>query len=265
MSNSFAIKEVLDYTVETYNASGRGDILFHVNYAGTSNIETTAERLSIRGGQGNYKIIDLDHTADTMFNSTLPIVDVEALATKLGVSVVTGAKAVPEEKILIASASNELTLPSTPLGNTLKIYKVENERDVREEQTVGSPATNPNEYSITGDVVTLNATTGAEGTKFLVSYDYTSGVNAQNIKITANDFPSFITIRGKGIVDDDQAGKKMPITFVIHKAKVQPNFTLTMESTAATELEFNCDCYTILNSAGDREYVDTTILQDSSY
>jgi hypothetical protein len=265
MGNTFAIKEVLDYTVESYNASGRGDILFYTNYAGNSNVETTAERLSIRGGQGNYKIIDLDHTKDTMFNSTLPIVDIEALAVKLGKSVSTGAKAVNMERIFTVGGTPEITLPFTPLAGTLKIYKVANERDIDTEQTVGTPGTTVNEYSISGDEITLNATTAASGTKFLVSFDYTSGANAKNVKITANDFPAFITIRGRGIVDDDQVGQKMPVSFIIHKAKVKPDFSLTMESTTATELEFNCDCYTILNSDGDREYIDMTLLGDEAY
>lgn len=265
MSKSFAIKHVANYTVETYNASGRGDVLFTANYVGTANIETTAERLSIRGGQGNYKIMDLDHTRDTMFNSTLPLVDVEVLATKLGRSVDTGATTVNKETFLTVSASNTVTLPQTPVGSALKIYKVTNERDIGTEQTVGTPATTENEYSISGTTVTLNATTAPEGSKVFVSFDYTSGANAQNIKITANDFPAFITIRGEGLVDDDQIGQKIPVAFVIHKAKVKPEFTLTMESTVATELDFSCDCYAILNSANDYEYLTMTVLQDEAY
>lgn len=265
MSNTFAIKEVMDFTVEKYNATGRGELLFWVDYAGSTSISTTSERLNIRGGQGNFKILDIDHTKDTMFNSMLPIVDVKALATKLGVDVVEGAATATKTEVLFASSTNKLTLSKTPLTNTLKIHKMEFERDLGAEQTAGTPGTTVNEYSIDALEVTLNATTGAEGNKFLVSYEYTSGVNAQNIKITPSDFPNFITIRGTGLVDDDQEGKKIPVSFKIHKVKVQPEFELTMEGTAATEVAFNCDCYTILNSAGTREYSNIVVLQDEKY
>lgn len=265
MSNTFAIKEVMDFTVEKYSATGRGELLFYVDYAGNTSIATTAERLPIRGGQGNFKILDLDHTKDTMFNAMLPIVDVKALATKLGVDVVTGAKAAIKTEVLIVGATPTLVLASTPLANTLKIHKMEFERDLKAEQTAGTPASVENTYSITDKTITLNATTATLGTKFLVSYEFTSGVNAQNIKITASDFPNFITIRGTGLVDDDQEGQKIPVSFKIHKVKVQQEFELTMEGTTATELAFNCDCYTILNSAGDREYTDIVILQDSAF
>lgn len=265
MSNTFAIKEVMDFTVETYNATGRGNLLFFVDYAGNSSIQVTGERLPIRGGQGNYKILDLDHSKDTTFMAMLPLVDVKALAVKLGKDLTVGSKNVPKKETLTASASNTITLASTPVSNTLKIYKLEHERDLGTEQTAGTPASVENEYSIVGRVVTLNATTAPDGTKFRVDYEYASGANTQNIKITASDFPNFITITGTGIVDDDQEGQKIPVTFKLHKVKVKPEFELTMASTSATELAFDCDCYTIINSDGDREYSDICVLQDEGF
>jgi hypothetical protein len=264
MSNTFVIKEVLDYNVSEYAASGYGDFLFSVDYAKSSTVQTTAERLPIRGGQGNYKLLDLDHTKDCMFNSVLPLVDIKALAVKLGRDVTTGAVSTPKKDILSASATNTITLSKTPLAGTLKIYKLSGERDLGIEQTVGTPATTVNEYSITGAEVTLNATTAPENTKFIAFYDYTSGTAAENIKITAADFPSFITITGRGLVDDDVTGLKVPVTFKVHKAKVKPEFELTMASDSATELAFDCDCYTILNASVEREFVDIVKLNDEA-
>ncbi len=265
MSNSFAIKEVMDFTVETYAPTGRGNILFPVDYASNTSISTTAERLPIRGGQGNYKILDLDHTKDCTMNAMLPIVDINALAVKLGVSVTKGAAIASKSQTLTtAGATPTITLASTPLAGSLKIYLIATgtERDLGVEQTAGIPASTVNTYSITDKTITLNATSGVAGTKVFVSYEYTSGANAQNVKITASDFPQFITIRGRGLVDDDQSGTKVPVSFKIHKAKVKPEFELTMSPDAATELAFEVDCYTIINSAGVREYVDIVKLND---
>jgi len=264
LSNTFAIKEVLDFTVEKYSSTGRGDVLFTVDYASQSSVNTTAERLPIRGGQGNYKILDLDHTKDCTFASMLPIVDIKALAVKIGKDITTGATTVPMDETLTTSATNTITLSQTPLVGTLKVYLVTDERDLSTEQVAGDPALNVNEYSISGNIITLNATSAPEGTKVFVSYNYTSGANAQNIKITASDFPGFITIRGRGLVDDDQDGLRVPVTFKVHKAKVQPSFEITMASDSATELDFTTDCYTILNSSNEREYIDIVKLQDEA-
>ena len=265
MSDTFAIKEVLDFTVFKYSASGYGDVLFTVDYATNSTVSTTAERLPIRGGQGNFKLLDLDHSKDCTFAAMLPLVDINALAVKLGKDVSVGAVKTPMKEILSASATNTITLTKTPLTGTLKIHLLENERDLGTVQTVGTPASSPNTYSIADKVVTLNATTAPENTKFIVFYEYTSGTAAQNIKITATDFPNFITITGRGLVDDDQEGQKIPVSFKVHKAKVQPQFELTMASDAATELDFTTDCYTVLNSAGEREYIDIVKLNDEAF
>ena len=264
MSNTFVIKEVLDYNVSEYATSGYGDFLFSVDYAKSSTVQTTAERLPIRGGQGNYKIMDLDHTKDCMFNSVLPLVDIKALAVKLGKDVTIGATTAPKKDIKTVSATNTITLSNTPLAGTLKVYILSGERDLGTIQTVGTPGTTPNTYSIATATITLNATSCPEGSKIIAFYDYTSGVTAQNIKITAADFPSFITITGRGLVDDDVTGLKIPVTFKVHKAKVKPEFELTMASDAATELAFDCDCYTILNSSAEREFVDIVKLNDEA-
>ena len=264
MSNTFAIKEVLDFTVFSFAPTGYGNALFTVDYAGNTNIATTGERLAIRGGQGNFKFLDLDHSKDCTFSATLPIIDAFALAVKLGRTVTTGASAATRRDILRASSST-ITLTETPIAGTLRIYRLLSERDLGVEQTVGTPATTPNTYSIAAKVITLNATTATAGTPFIVFYEYNSGVLAQNLKITASDFPAFITVVGRGIVDDDQDGRKVPISFKIHKAKVQVGFELTMSSSTATELDFTTDCYTILNLAGQREYINIVKLSDESY
>lgn len=265
MSNTFAIKEVLDFNVFEYSATGYGDLLFTVDYAKSSNISTTAERLPISGGIGGYRILDIDHSKNCTFGSTLPIVDIKALAVKIGKDVKTAATPATIKEILVANATNKITLSQTPLNNTLKIYKLVKERDLGAEQKLGAPSTKTDEYSISGKEVTLNATTGALGTKFVCTYEYTSGANAINVKITANDFPNFITITGRGLVNDDQDGKIIPISFKVHKAKVKPEFELTMANDNATELDFTCDCYTIINSEGEREYINIVKLEDEAY
>lgn len=266
MADTFAIKEVLDFVVEKYSATGRGDILFTVDYAGNTNIATTAERLPIRGGQGNYKIMDLDHTKDCEFLSTLPIVDVKALAVKLGKDVKKGKAKTPYDKVMTVKTGSTITLPEhvTPITDTLKIYKVEGERDIGIELTVDETTTAENTYTITEQEITFNAVSCPEGSRVFVSCDYLSGVEAQNIKITASDFPQFITIRGRGLVDEDQENVRVPVTFKVQKAKVKPEFELSMAGDTATELDFNCDCYTIMNEDDEREFVDIVKLNDEA-
>ena len=266
MGKTFAINNVMDLVIEEYASSGRGTILDVIDYAKTTNIAVTSERIDVTGGQGNYQIIGLDHSKKTALNVMLPIASLETIAIKLGRSVSTGATthASNGERLTTAGATPTVTLSATPTSGTLVVYTVANERDLDTLQTAGTPASTPNEYSISGLEITLNATTAPAGTKIFVSYDYTSGANAENLKITANDFPQFITLRGRGILEDDQSRSRIPVSFKIYKAKVRADFELTMANDAATEVAFDCDCYTIRDSNGDRVSVEMTKLVDEA-
>jgi len=268
MSNSFALKEVLDFTVETYSATAtRGAILFSVPYASETTISTKATRLPISGGQGNYKIMDLDYGKDITYKATLPLVDMQVLATKLGRTVATGAVSTAKKEILTANASNTITLSKgAPTTGSLKIYLLSGSKDLGVEQTVGTPATTPNTYSIATATVTLNATTAPVGTQFIVFYSYTSGITATDLKFTANDFPAFIRITGIGLGVDDFTGKTVPMAFDVKKAKVTCDFDLTMSSTKATELAFECNCYPVLDADGvSKVFVEMIKLNDEAF
>lgn len=264
MSNQFIFKEVINYTVQTYSATGFGGaVQFFVDYAKDSAVTTKAERLDIRGGQGNYKLASTDHTADATFKATLPILDTSALASMTGKALVTGATSIPKKEVITITVAGTMTLASTPITGSLKIYKVLNDRDISTEQTVGTPGTNPNEYTIATATVTLNTTTAAIGTKFLAVYNYTSTALARKMTITANNFPGFVRITGDALALDQVDGLTYPVKFDIKKAKVKPGFEWTFASDKATEIPFEYDLFPVTNSSGDMVFFETTVLGES--
>jgi|GEM_PF-5133006 len=92
---------------------------------------------------------------------------------------------------LTASATNTITLSqgTTIETGSLQVFLLTGTRDLGAEQMLGTPGTMPNTYSITGGVITLNATTAPAGTEFVVFYNYTSASTVSQITFTANDFP----------------------------------------------------------------------------
>lgn len=266
MGNTRVFKDVLDFTVSEYSATNDGDILFVVDYASELTLGSTAERLVIKGGSHNYRLTSVDHSRECTANATLPLVDLSVLATKVGRSVVTGATVVPMPyEILTASASNTITLSQTPIAGTLKIYKAlanDNPRDLSTEQTAGVPGTTINTYSIDAKVVTLNATTAPSGTKFFAKYDYTSGANARKLKVTADDFPTYIRITGKALEKDDITGEYVPVVIDVKKAQVQTDFEVALSAGSAANVAFNCDCLTILDSTNENTFYEISELID---
>lgn len=263
MSNTFGFKEVLDFTVQDYTLSGTGGaVRFIVDYAKDSAVSTTSERLDIRGGQGNYKLLSVDHTRDAIFKATLPLLDTAALVSMTGRSLVTGATQVPHREIITITTAGSMTLAFAPTTGSLRIYKVLNNRDISTEQTVGTPATVVDTYSISGTTVTLNTTTAPVGSKFLAVYDHTSTALARKMTITANNFPGYVRITGTGLAVDEADGLTYPVRFDIKKAKVKPGFEWTFASDAPTEIPFEYDLFPV-TIGNDKVFFDTTVLGEA--
>jgi len=264
MSNQFVFKEVINYTVQTYSATGFGGaVQFFVDYAKDSAVSTKSERLNIKGGQGNYSLASIDHSADATFKATLPILDTSALASMTGKALVTGATSIPKKEIITITVAGTMTLASPPTTGSLKIYKILNERDISTEQTVGVPGTTVDTYTISSATVTLHTTTAAIGTKFLAVYNYTSTALARKMTVTANNFPGFVRITGDALALDQIDGLTYPVKFEIKKAKVKPGFEWTFASDKATEIPFEYDLFPVVNASGDMVFFETTVLGES--
>jgi len=261
MSLQFGIKEVLNFTVFNYTTGAQ---LFYVDYASDSSITSKAERLDLRGGQGNYKLLSFDHTKDMTMTTKMPLVDLSAIAMLTNKAVSIGAVNVPTREIL-TSTSQIITLSHTPVTGTLKIYLLNGSRDVGTEQTLGTPATTENKYSISTATVTLNTTTAPDGTEFVCTYSYSAPSTTSTTTFTADKFASYVRVVGQGIVTDQVTGASVVSIFDVKKAKAKNDFTITMNSTNATELSMDFDLYAVDVSDGsggiDKVYVTLHALQ----
>ena len=246
-SNQIAIKEVLNVSIFNY---ATGAPIFYADYASNTSVETSSERLDLTGGQGNYKLVSFDHTKNAMMKCELPLVDLEFIALLTGKPINIGAVNVPQRDVLTANGSNEITLTQTPVAGTLKVYAKSNARDNGTEQTVGTPGSNVNEYSIVGTTITLNATSGAEGTEFFCTYEYSAPSTTKTMTFTADKFAQYVRIVGEGIVTDQVTGEEFITKFDFKKGKPQGSFTLSMSSQNATVLDITFDLYSVDISDG---------------
>lgn len=259
LDNVMGLVDVVEFEVQKF---GTRDLLFSVDYATTVGLAVDAERIDIRGGINNPIRISTDHTKSANFTSELPLVDIKTLGVKLGKAAVKGATTAPKsEKLVVAGTS--VTLTQTPLASTLKVYVLEsNGRDVKNELVVGTPASNPLHYSITAKVITVHATVVA-GTLIKVLYDYTTGVSAQLVRVTAKDFAGNVRITGTGYALDE-SGNKAPVSFIVYNAKPTPEFEMVFKSGESTNVPFNCTIYPTTVGA-EQVYFDIIPLGDETY
>lgn len=254
-SKQLGIKEVLNLEISDF-ATKKSK--FYADYASNTSIEASAERLDLRGGQGNYKLLSFDHTKDMMMSAELPLVDLEFLAYLTGKPLREATINVPSREVGIATESTyQITLSATPVADTLQVYTLNSDRDTGTELTAGTPTSEALEYSITGAIITVHSS--LEGAKIMAKFDY-SRPDTRQMTFTADQFPGYVTIDGYGIVTDQVDGYNYPVIFKVLKAKPKNNWTITMSSTEATVLNIEFDMYAVdrvaVGGGVEKVYVD---------
>jgi hypothetical protein len=252
MSKQFAIKEVVNCWLSKFADDAP---ICYVDYASDTSVSFEAERLDIRGGQGNFLLCSFDHTKKGMFKLEMPLVDMNFLAQLTGQDITTGTVDIPAREVLTV-ASGAVTLAATPVSGTLSVYKLVDGRDYGTEQTAGSSAV-VNQYTLTGQTITVNATSCPDGSKVIVEYKYTAAATTDTITFTANKFTEYMKINGIGVWFDEYAGSNETVIFEIFKAKPKNNFTLTQKSTEATVLTMEFDLMTVDDASGNKVYMKT--------
>ncbi len=249
----FGIKEVMSLAITDYVSKAP---IAYIPYATETTVGTTSERLDLKGGQGNYSLTSWDHTKEMSLNINLPLVDLTLLGHLTGSGMTTGATTAHDDDLYITEgATPTITLKATPISGTLKLYVMNSDYDIGEEQLAGTPASTPNKYSITGKTVTLNGTTAPAGTKILAMYDYTTDANANLITVLADKFNEFVRVTGTGVWRNTVSGADEVVSFDFKKVKFKPNFTLTQSSTDATSLDLEADLY-FVTSGLDKIYAN---------
>ncbi|OAO82581.1 hypothetical protein [Anoxybacillus flavithermus] len=252
MGLQFGIKEVYNLNIVDF-ATNKPFI--YVDYAEATTNENTAERTSLKGGQGYYKLMDFDHSKESTLKLTVPLVDIKLLAMLAGDDLVEGATSVFKREELTVTYLEDnmgIILSETPIDedtDTVVVHKLEGLRDYGKEVTVSN---------VEGKNVEL---TGVDdGEKVVVFYQYSSPATAKKFSIKANKFPKTVKIFGDGLWRDQETGMDKAVKMMIHKAKPQANFTLTTSGSDVTTLEITFDLYPIKDADGDMSYIDYVVL-----
>lgn len=254
MGLQYGIKEV--YNTSLLNFATSKPFLF-VDYATAAANENSAERTEIRGGMGNGLQMVFDHTKKGTFQLTVPMVDLKLLAHIGGEDMVTGATSIYKREELTITAG-AATLANTPVGGDPIVFELLALRDNGTEFTKVASAPAATQFSYSGAALTFNASDN--GKRVAVWYQYTTAATAKKISIKANKFPASVKIVGEGLWRDQETDTDKVVAFTVHKAKAQPNITLTTSASDTTTLEITFDMLGLKASNGDLQYIDYVVL-----
>lgn len=210
----YGIKEVADVTFYELNASGQPTKpALYLDTLKVSTIEQTAEEATANGGKGNAPLIVWDYGKEITVTLEDALFSAKSLAIMFGdgevKTVATNAKIMRTESFVATSATAPTTWQYKALGNAytatnISIY------DAKGDKVSGALTVNDT-YFITYDVAVEVAKTGV-------------------IEISANSFPGTYYVTGDTYARNEASGRDEFFQFIIPKAKVQSENTITMEA-----------------------------------
>ena len=244
----YGIKEVADVTFYTIDESGKPkNPVLYLDTLKVSTIEQTAESSDARGGKGNPKLISWDYGKEINVTIEDALFSSKSMAIMFGNgSVSQGAKTVTKIAVLRVSADGKL--PATFVAD---VYDTQTAGAKRVKVRMDGTTPASDEIAFDAKLLTLKTITSEEGvvidgdltkeewndaTKFKsyagqkVFLTYTVQTNAKTITISGDSFPGTYYVVGDTYARSDVDGSDQFFQFVIPKAKVTSENTITLEA-----------------------------------
>ena len=204
----YGIKEVADVTF--YEIADNGEAGAPVLYLDTlkvSTIEQTAESTSARGGKGNPELIMWDYGKEITLTLEDALFSAKSMALMYGVDINNTGDFGEETTIL----------------KTVKPSQVSSD---------GSKITiNGQDFTVSGSVTYYDENGSSTTNKASAAYATAKiTVSGQKIVISSDKFPKTYYITGDTYARSEATGKDEFFQFIIPKAKMQSEVTLTMEA-----------------------------------
>lgn len=202
----YGIKEVADVTFYDVNDDGsRGAPVLYLDTLKVSTIEQTAEEAEARGGKGNPPLIIWDYGKEITVTLEDALFSVKSMAIMFGDGTADNLTTITKTQTFKgATAPTQYTIPG---GKTVSI-------------------TSSTIYDATGSVVASNSLQA--NTTYFQTFDLT--VTGSSIEISAQTFPGTYYVTGDTYARSETTGKDEFFQFIIPKAKVQSENTITLEA-----------------------------------
>lgn len=221
----YGIKEVADVTFYDLNSDGspKHPVLY-LDTLKVTTIEQTAEEAEARGGKGNAALIAWDYGKEITVTIEDALFSAKSMAIMFGNGTVREYKGnnacVMKTEQFVSTGG---TVPSANPGADSAGWKYQYSGPDGKLYT----KVNPKFYDAEGNVLTAG-TALDPNTTYFCSYDLI--VNGAVIEISANSFPGTYYVTGDTYARAEATGDDEFFQFIIPKAKVQSENTITLEA-----------------------------------
>ena len=267
----YGIKEVADVTFYERDSRGYEKPVLYIDTAKVSTIEKTASTAEARGGKGNPALISWDFGLE--INVTLE----DALFSPKSMAIMQGAGKVVEGtttapvyvdvtgEVVEVSDTTLIKLKHPYKEKSIYIYRIDdNGRWIDGEQLRGWEASDSTGTSVTTESNYIHYKSGGTSLSTAdkrVAVFYKTPLNGETgigtasiIHINSDTFPGTYRVVGDTFARNRSTGKDEFFQFIIHRAKVSPENTITL-SADGDPSTFNMSLK-VLRNIGDTGMID---------
>ena len=239
----YGIKEVADVTFYKLDDNGQPqEPVLYLDTLKVSTIEQTAESVDARGGKGNPKLVTWDYGKEITVTLEDALFSAKSMSISLGNGSVDMATDSVERTVMVRATDSSLPdffIADVPLGSQAtdgaerKRVWCANASDMPSGNQYVALASSGLHilgiYSETGvDCGTSWETAVTPGNKYFVKY-YVAAIK-KTITISGDKFPGTYYVTGDTYARSDVNGKDQFFQFIIPKAKLQAEQTITLEA-----------------------------------
>ena len=259
--DKYGIKEVANVYFEALDddlAAGvyAGDIVLFLDTLKVSTIETTAENTAAQGGWGNPKLVQWDYGKEINITLEDALMSLESLRFMLGGAI---KQASAEKQVVVryneevvCKASGVVPLPKDHItdielhpkatyGHPIRLINLTTgaRTQIVVESAAGAAKEIDGEHAVTF-VNPMMVAPGEGDTKQgdhirifweeVVTTGDGDATGAVEVTISPDTFPGTYRVVGDTFMRSEKTGKDEPFQFVINKAKVQSNVTITLQA-----------------------------------
>lgn len=279
--DKYGIKEVANVYFEALEddaAAGvyAGDIVLFLDTLKVSTIETTAENTAAQGGWGNPKLIQWDYGKEINITLEDALMSLESLRFMLGGAI---KKSKSGQKVLVRHTAEVVVkengkVPAPKIGVTtfhptpsddhpIKLINLGGGTDsasagTRTQLVSGGQMADENTILFKNPAAGLDAAGVApvKGDHIRIFWEEEVETEdaAVEVTISPDTFPGTYRVVGDTYMRSEKTGKDEPFQFVINKAKVQSNVTLTLQAEGdPTTFEMTLNVLRSTNESGENE------------
>ena len=284
--DKYGIKEVANVYFEALEddaAAGvyKGDIVLFLDTLKVSTIETTAENTAAQGGWGNPKLVQWDYGKEINITLEDALMSLESLRFMLGGAIKKSTKAgntviVRHTEEVVVDSNGKVPAPKDHLTGKTLLPVASEAHPIRlinlgggtNSTTAGArtqltdksfaPAGNTITFkNPAAGIDTLTEPTPGDHIRIFwedVVTNATTDESAVEVTISPDTFPGTYRVVGDTFMRAEKTGKDEPFQFVINKAKVQSNVTITLQAEGdPSTFEMTLNVLRSTNDQGENE------------